>query len=71
MPFDIDVVIRPHAAQGWAADIVSPNRAGCSRPNFQEADDLGIHLVCPQCSRMLEKETQHFLGCIRPFSVRK
>ena len=27
-------------------------------------------LVCPQCLRMLEKETQHFLRCIRPLSVR-
>lgn len=27
-PRDIDVVIRPHADQGWAADIVSPNQLG-------------------------------------------
>ena len=27
-PRDIDVVVRPDAARGWAADVVSPNRIG-------------------------------------------
>src|SRR5882757_1900499 len=55
---------------------IGPGRP--ARARSQKTEEIGTAeaghrrqtLLCPQCLRMLEKETQHFLRCIRPLSVR-